>query len=316
MIKLLTGIDGKETTVHYHFNLQDLLIAETTGSGQPLVEYVYLNKQRVASIRYHKEESIIEFVHNDHLGSPMLQTDLNGAIIWSNKTLPFGQGYKLPNSTQGFGFPGQYQDIETGMNYNYFRDYDPTLGRYIQSDPIGLYGGLNTFGYVLGNPIGLVDIKGLAPDKINFVRGVPINAQYHRTTYGNHVFNAPPGANFHTVYKAGNYTGTLNIPFKWNQINSDVGHFGNFDFQRQIHFLQPDNFDFILAYTDSANYAVGVYMNGAGYSLDETINVSGGFAKLFSSNSGDPQQLKMWKAGWNDAENGQLSEPLNYCPAF
>ncbi len=58
-------------------------------------------------------------------------------------------------------FPGQYADAETGFNYNYFRDYDPTTGRYIESDPIGLYGGLNTFSYVNVNPYKWSDPLGL-----------------------------------------------------------------------------------------------------------------------------------------------------------
>ena len=39
-------------------------------------------------------------------------------------------------------FPGPYADVETGLFYNYFRDYDPQTGRYVQSDPIGLTGGV------------------------------------------------------------------------------------------------------------------------------------------------------------------------------
>ncbi len=105
----------------------------------------------------------IYYVHNDHLG-PRVLTDENQNVVWQAERKPFGEMEIIVNTLeQNARFPGQWEDAESGFVYNYFRDYDPSTGRYIQSDPTGLYGGLNTYGYVLGNPLSLVDKYGLKP---------------------------------------------------------------------------------------------------------------------------------------------------------
>jgi RHS repeat-associated protein len=70
---------------------------------------------------------------------------------------PDGDGQRL---TLNLRFPGQYFDAETGLYYNYFRDYDLGTGRYIESDPVGLEGGLNTYGYSYQNPVLNIDPDG------------------------------------------------------------------------------------------------------------------------------------------------------------
>lgn len=69
--------------------------------------------------------------------------------------------------TLNLRFPGQYYDAESGLHYNYFRDYDPRTGRYVQRDPIGLGGGINTFAYADSRPTGAIDPAGLFPLSVN-----------------------------------------------------------------------------------------------------------------------------------------------------
>lgn len=102
------------------------------------------------------------YIHTDHLGRPAFVTDTSGEIIWDGGiTTPFGVSVETMGAfTQSLMFPGQYRDIETGWDQNWHRTYDPTLGRYLQNDPIGLAGGLNRYAYVGGNPVSYIDPTG------------------------------------------------------------------------------------------------------------------------------------------------------------
>ena len=101
---------------------------------------------------------------NDHSGTPALWVNSKSVVVWQDNTTPFGEhvvGAFVGTVNQSLHFPGQYADFETGYSYNYFRDYDPSLGRYLQSDPIGLLGGVNTYSYVSASPVQLQDLYGL-----------------------------------------------------------------------------------------------------------------------------------------------------------
>jgi len=151
---------GGVTTI-YHYDRFDRLIAETDGVGNLLVDYVYLDNRPFAQVRPGEQ---VYYYHTDHLGTPKAMTNAARAIVWKVQTDPFGN--ELPGGIKtvenNLRFPGQYFDQETGLHYNYFRDYDPKTGRYIEPDPIGLAGGVNTYAYADNSPTKQTDPLGLA----------------------------------------------------------------------------------------------------------------------------------------------------------
>jgi RHS repeat-associated protein len=137
-------------------------------------EWVYLNGELLA--QFDKNPGWANppyYFHNDHLGTPQRMTDATANLKWDVDYKPFGEvAFNVLQMAQPFRFPGQYKDQLFNIHYNYQRYYDPSLGRYITSDPIGLAGGLNTYGYVGGDPINLVDPAGLGPPQDSFTRTV------------------------------------------------------------------------------------------------------------------------------------------------
>lgn len=154
---------GGGSTTLFAYDEAGNLIGEYNAKGKPVLETVWANGQPVGVLKPGK----LFYVNTDHLGAPRSIENTSGNVVWKWESDPFGNG--APNEKPGSAakftynlrFPGQYFDKETGLHYNYYRDYDPAMGRYIQSDPIGLDAGINTYVYVGGNPVDRVDPSGL-----------------------------------------------------------------------------------------------------------------------------------------------------------
>jgi len=120
-------------------------------------QYVWLDDLPLAFISF----GSIDYIHTDHLGTPQKMTDSGQSLVWDGATSdPFLFGQLPISPAMNLRLPGQYFDSETGLHHNGMRDYDPTLGRYIESDPIGLAGGINTYAYAGGNPLKWTDPTG------------------------------------------------------------------------------------------------------------------------------------------------------------
>ena len=150
------------------------LIGEYDDLGRARIEHVWLDDRPIAAITYTytgtsmtPATTATSYVETDHLATPRLITNASRQKRWTWESAPYGDTYPNENP-QALGaynynlrFPGQYFDSETNHHYNHHRDYESTTGRYVQSDPIGLRGGWNTYAYVMNNPLRDTDPLGL-----------------------------------------------------------------------------------------------------------------------------------------------------------
>jgi RHS repeat-associated protein len=179
---------GAPAITLYRYDPNGRLVEEMAGSaasgtgisvaaGQSLVTYAWLDETPSAIVHAanspanpgNAQERVI-YLHTDHLETPRKASDSSARVVWSWEADAFGS--LAPNEdvdgdtkkvTVNLRFPGQFFDAESGLHYNWHRYYDARSGRYTQSDPIGLAGGANVYGYVGGNPLGYVDPQGLWP---------------------------------------------------------------------------------------------------------------------------------------------------------
>jgi RHS repeat-associated protein len=153
-------VNGKITWFLYS---EEGLIGEYDESGTPIRQYGWWPGGTWGSNPiYLQSGGKTYFYLNDHLGTPQKVVDISGSVVWSAMYKSFGLAHGDAEIVSNpLRFPGQYFDGETGLHYNHYRNYNPNTGQYVESDPIGLRGGLNTYNYVSGNPIIRYDPFGL-----------------------------------------------------------------------------------------------------------------------------------------------------------
>ncbi len=166
-------------TVLYQYMIYDEaghLLGEYDENGNMIQEHIWLGNRPLGVA----SDNGLFYVTTDQIGTPRVITNASQQLVWRWGSDPFGNGQPDENPS-GAGlfsynlrFPGQYYDAETGRNYNYFRDYDSGIGRYVESDPIGLGGGINGYIYSLNGPVNGFDPLGeycLSHRAINGISG-------------------------------------------------------------------------------------------------------------------------------------------------
>ena len=152
----------------------DRLAAEMVPDGKVRL-YIYPTEEALVPFMFIDYKSIDAeldsgqsyYIFHNQVGLPLRIEDVRGKTVWrADHIEPYGEitvasGNRI---TYNLRFPGHYFDEETGLHYNRFRYYSPTLGRYLQSDPAGQSGGINLYVYP-SNPIVEVDVLGLMCDK-------------------------------------------------------------------------------------------------------------------------------------------------------
>ena len=139
------------------------LLAEHDGAtGNLIREYIWLDDMPLALVAGSVSTPSYYYVHTGQIGEPLIVTDASKAKVWDATVDPWGKPTMLatPTQTINLRLPGQWYAAESGLHQNWMRDYDPTTGRYIETDPLGIDAGANLYPYVSSNPLKLTDRSG------------------------------------------------------------------------------------------------------------------------------------------------------------
>lgn len=149
----------------YIYDPQGHLLAEHNAStGAVSREYVWIDDMPVALLDISGSTVTTDFIHTGQIDEPLAVTNASQALVWNAYIDPYGTANFIgtPTETLDMRLPGQSFQLETNsLSQNMWRDYDPSLGRYIEADPFGIGGGLNIYAYVNADPLNKSDPLGL-----------------------------------------------------------------------------------------------------------------------------------------------------------
>lgn len=300
---------------YYVYDESGKLLGEYDANSTPIYETVYLNTspvgvlKRTGTAAENTLATITYNVYSDHLATPRVITRATDeAIVWRwDSAESFGATMpdQNPNNLGAFTFnqrlPGQVFDAETGLFQNHHREYNARLGRYMESDPIGLAGGINTYSYVEGNPLSYVDPMGLDIWGSN-----PLGAQWQTPTGyyrpgGSDTSNGGMGTQrFRGEDRAMEYLKKYGCDTKkaWAHARFDRNQYPGLN--------EPDrNAEHYLwsrAEVEGNSYNWGVmHVLTTGYSITKSVvNVVAGGKSPFRGSPPDLDEMKAGHAGAND----------------
>jgi RHS repeat-associated protein len=311
------------------------LIGEYDAAGNLLRRYVHGAGDDEPLVWYEGSGTTDRrWLHADERGSVVATSNGSGAAIATNTYDEYG----IPRSSNSgrFQYTGQTWLPELGLYYYKARIYSPTLGRFLQTDPIGYGDGMNMHAYVHSDPVNARDSSGLCGevpcDTVWGIRlslgggnggggsggGTPLGGDLWnrdlimQAALGHKPFiithGVPPKAKRCTAGKASflappdfDPNGIISSGF-WGGLlmaKFRVAQFGTYDFQR----VDSEKYTiFYSQYTPVSNVAVGLYLYGAGFSRGKAADISNSYARKNSSNGATDTQAGYRNLGYDIAE--------------
>lgn len=329
---------GLGTSTYFTYDESGKLLAEYRGVGSatPVLqkEYLWVDDRPVAVYAHSGGYAgTTLFVHSDHLGTPRAlrrpkltqatawRWDLEGAVFGDHAPLqdPDGDGTSIVFNLR---YPGQYFDTETGLHYNYFRDYEAGTGRYVESDPIGLIGGVTTYAYVSSSPIGAVDPQGLfQPGMFN---GALPGARYCQFVSGRYCCTGIGGSNCVDPPAGGGANASVGLTGVCFLGGVGGSYEVGFSFDTESRFCLYKKSCVLIGVGAHASASIGA--SGAGGTSSSGSSISGGYVgaggaamSLLGGIEVDPATGNVAKAGFGGGfgvggyEAGAVCVQQNYC---